>query len=136
MNLILNLLWLVLGGGLLIALEYALAGALLCVTVVGIPFGLQCFKMAGLGLWPFGRAFAVPPTGGAVRLVFNVLWFLFAGVWIFLSHIALAVAEFDGVPSFLQQMKIPFRMGSNPARRQIFFRDPDGNKLVVHKRKK
>src|SRR5438045_5106372 len=108
MNLILNLLWLVLGGGLLIALEYALAGALLCVTVVGIPFGLQCFKMAGLGLWPFGRAFAVPPTGGAVRLVFNVLWFLFAGVWIFLSHIALAVAlavTIIGIPFAVQHVK-------------------------------
>ena len=46
-------------------------------------------------------------------------------------HIALAVAEFDGVPSFLQQMKIPFRMGSNPARRQIFFRDPDGNLIEL-----
>src|SRR5213596_3154070 len=59
----------------------------------------------------------------------------FAGTWFAVGeqelHIALALADFDKVPSFLQQMKIPFRMGSNPARRQIFFRDPDGNLIEL-----
>ena len=49
-----NILWLVLAGFWL-ALGYALAGALLCITIIGIPFGIQAFKLAGLALWPFGR---------------------------------------------------------------------------------
>ena len=48
MSLLLNILWIVLGGGFVLWLEYVLVGLLLCVTVVGIPFGLQCFKIAGL----------------------------------------------------------------------------------------
>src|SRR5256885_3179379 len=108
---VVNLLWLVVGGGFVIALEYALVGVVLCVTIVGIPFGLQCFKMAGLGLWPFGRAFDPPldaGSGGALRLVLNVLWFVFAGVWIFLSHVVLAAGlavTIIGIPFALQHLK-------------------------------
>lgn len=54
---ILNLLWALLGGGLLTALEYVLAGLVLCITIIGIPFGVQCFKLAGLALFPFGKDF-------------------------------------------------------------------------------
>jgi catechol 2,3-dioxygenase-like lactoylglutathione lyase family enzyme len=46
-------------------------------------------------------------------------------------HIALGVADFDGVPAKLEALGIPFRTGSNPARRQIFFRDPDGNLIEL-----
>ena len=49
-----NILWLVLAGFWL-ALGYALAGALLCITIIGIPFGIQAFKLSVLALWPFGR---------------------------------------------------------------------------------
>ena len=51
MRFLLNLLWAILGGGLLTALQYLLAGLVCCVTIVGIPFGLQCFKLAGLALF-------------------------------------------------------------------------------------
>lgn len=54
MSLIGNLVWLVLGG-IVLAVLWAVAGLLICITVVGIPFGLQCFKFAGFVLWPFGR---------------------------------------------------------------------------------
>ncbi|HEX8701817.1 MAG TPA: YccF domain-containing protein [Myxococcaceae bacterium] len=54
MRLILNILWIILGGGFIIAIEYLIGGLLLCLTVIGIPFGMQCFKLAGLGLLPFG----------------------------------------------------------------------------------
>ena len=54
MSLLLNLLWLLLGG-FLVALAYALGGILLCITIIGIPFGIQHFKMVKLALWPFGR---------------------------------------------------------------------------------
>ena len=66
MRLILNVLWFIFGGGWLIGLEYLLAGVVLCVSVIGIPFGLQCFKLAGLGAWPFGKD-VVPAGGKAAR---------------------------------------------------------------------
>ena len=67
MRLLLNIVW-VIFGGFFIWLEYVFGGLILCLTVVGIPFGLQCFKLAGLGLWPFGRDVYDNPTfGKAVR---------------------------------------------------------------------
>ena len=49
-----NIIWVVFGG-FFIFLEYLFAGLLLCVTIVGIPFGLQAFKLAHMALWPFGK---------------------------------------------------------------------------------
>lgn len=109
MRLILNLLWALFGGGLLLALEYALAGLVCCLTVVGIPFGLQCFKLAGLALFPFGKDFSDGPGRGATRFIFNVLWLVFAGIWIFLSHVALALAlvpTIIGIPFAVQHVKL------------------------------
>ncbi len=112
MRLLLNLLWIVLGGGLLLCLEYLLAGLLLCLTIVGIPFGLQCFKIAGLALLPFGKD--IDPTGssapvGALRVTGNVLWFLVAGLWIFLTHVGFAIAlaiTIIGIPFAVQHFKL------------------------------
>ncbi len=53
MRLLGNILWILLGG-LCIAIGWALVGLVLCITIIGIPFGLQSFKMAKLALWPFG----------------------------------------------------------------------------------
>jgi len=112
MRLLLNLLWAVFGGGLVIFLEYVLAGAVLCLTVVGIPFGVQCFKIAGLGLFPFGKDIQEIRRGAgseAVGLLFNVIWFLVAGLWIFLSHLALALGlavTLIGIPFALQHLKL------------------------------
>jgi uncharacterized membrane protein YccF (DUF307 family) len=111
MNFLLNLLWFVLGGWL-IALGYLLGGAVLCLTVVGIPFGVQCFKLAGLAAWPFGkeiRTDRTAPGAGLLGGLFNVLWLLVAGVWIFLSQIALAVGlavTIIGIPFALQHLKL------------------------------
>jgi uncharacterized membrane protein YccF (DUF307 family) len=52
---LLNVLWIIFGGGFIIWLEYVVAGVILCITVIGIPFGVQCFKVAGIGLLPFGK---------------------------------------------------------------------------------
>jgi uncharacterized membrane protein YccF (DUF307 family) len=112
MRLVLNLLWIVLGGGFVIWLEYMIGGLLLCLTIVGIPFGVQCFKIAGMGLLPFGKQIheAKGSAGsGCLGLVMNVLWFLVAGVWIFLSHIGLAIASavtIIGIPFAVQHVKL------------------------------
>ncbi|MET0400857.1 MAG: YccF domain-containing protein [Cystobacter sp.] len=109
MRLILNILWMFLGGGFLIALEYLLGGLLLCLTVVGIPFGLQCFKLAGLGLFPFGKDIVDQPSATPLGCVLNVFWIVVAGVWIFLSHIALALGlavTLIGIPFAIQHVKL------------------------------
>ena len=62
MRLILNILWLVLSG-FWMALGYVLAGLIMCITVIGIPFGVQAFKLAAYVLWPFGRTLVPDPIG-------------------------------------------------------------------------
>jgi uncharacterized membrane protein YccF (DUF307 family) len=112
MRMLLNLLWIVLGGGFLIWLEYVIGGLLLCLTIVGIPFGVQCFKMAGMGLLPFGKQIQDDPTSasaGCLGVAMNVLWFLVAGLWICLSHLALALASaatIVGIPFAVQHVKL------------------------------
>jgi uncharacterized membrane protein YccF (DUF307 family) len=111
-RLLLNILWIVLGGGLVLCLEYLLAGLLLCLTIIGIPFGIQCFKVAGLALLPFGKD--IDPTAaalpeGALRTVFNVIWLLVAGIWIFLTHVGFAIAlaiTIIGIPFAVQHFKL------------------------------
>jgi uncharacterized membrane protein YccF (DUF307 family) len=124
MRLILNLLWAVFGGGFITALEYLLAGLLCCITIVGIPFGLQCFKIAALALFPFGKDFNGPRTT-AVSFLFNIVWLLIAGIWIFLSHLALAVplaVSIIGIPFAFQHVKLamlalaPFGVDVRPVR--------------------
>lgn len=112
MNLLLNVLWIVFGGGILIWLEYAIGGLLLCLTVVGIPFGLQCFKIAGLGLLPFGKDIIderQSAAGGCVGTGLNIFWIVVAGIWIFLSHLGLGLAlavTLIGIPFALQHLKL------------------------------
>lgn len=82
-----NILWLVFGG-LMIALEYFVAGIALCVTLIGIPFGIQAFKLGVLSLWPFGnKVVNMPQEPGCLSVVMNILWILIGGIWIALSHL-------------------------------------------------
>jgi uncharacterized membrane protein YccF (DUF307 family) len=87
MRVVLNILWLVLAG-VWMAIAYVVAGILLCITIIGIPFGVQAFKLAGYALWPFGRAL-VPSARRhkALTVVGNVLWVLLAGWWLALGHL-------------------------------------------------
>ena len=108
MRFLLNLLWAILGGGLVTAIEYVFAGIVCCVTIVGIPFGLQCFKLAALALFPFGKDFSSQGRG-AVSFIFNVIWLLFAGIWIFLTHLALGLSlavSIIGIPFAYQHLKL------------------------------
>ena len=100
------------GGGLLLWLEYMLAGLVLCLTIVGIPFGLQCFKIAGLALLPFGKEVGPLPgveASGVLLLVFNIVWAVVAGIWIFLTHLVLGISlavTIIGIPFALQHLKL------------------------------
>ena len=72
MRTLLNLIWLVLSG-LWLAIGYAIAGMIMCILIVTIPFGLQAFKLAGYSLWPFGRTVVKRPEAGGASVVGNVL---------------------------------------------------------------
>jgi uncharacterized membrane protein YccF (DUF307 family) len=84
-----NILWLVLAG-LWLAIGYLIAGVLNCLTIIGIPFGIASFRIAGYALWPFGRVVVDRPGKGAgtpMRLVGNIIWLLLSGLWLAIGHI-------------------------------------------------
>lgn len=106
---ILNLLWALLGGGLITAIEYALAGVVLCITIIGIPFGLQCFKLAGLALFPFGKDFDDSRPRGITNAPLNIVWLVLAGIWICITHLGLALGlalSIIGIPFAIQHVKL------------------------------
>lgn len=109
MRLVLNILWLVLAGFWL-AISYVIAGAILCVTIIGIPFGVQSFKLAGYALWPFGRALVPSATRRkGLSAIANVLWFILAGWWLALAHLwagALLCLTIVGIPLGVACMKM------------------------------
>lgn len=104
-----NILWLVLGGFWL-AVGYAIAGLILCVTVLGIPFGVQSFKLAGYSLWPFGRVVVTDPdAGSALGCVGNVLWLVLAGWWLAIGHVVTGIAlclTMIGIPLGVANFKL------------------------------
>lgn len=109
MKIIGNIIWL-LFGGVLIALEYFVASILLCVTIVGIPFGLQSMKLGILALWPFGSEVVHKENAhGCLSTLMNVIWFLIGGVWILLTHLIFGLffcITIVGIPFGLQHFKL------------------------------
>jgi uncharacterized membrane protein YccF (DUF307 family) len=80
LNLLGNLIWLIFGG-FFAALGYFFGGIFLCITIVGIPWGLQCFKLAGLVLWPFGKeVVSSSKNTGCLSTIFNIVWLLSGGL--------------------------------------------------------
>ena len=78
-----NILWIIFGG-LISALGWILAGCLWCITILGIPIGLQCFKLSSISFNPFGKE--IKYEGGAVSFLVNILWFLFSGLELALGN--------------------------------------------------
>ena len=72
-----NILWF-LFGGLIGGLAWVLAGCLWCITIIGIPVGLQCFKFASLAFFPFGKE--VVYGGGGFSFLVNLIWIIFFGL--------------------------------------------------------
>ena len=109
MGCFMNLLWLLLGG-IFTAAEYVLASLLMMITIVGIPFGMQTLKLAGLALWPFGKEVrSGERSSGCLYVLMNVLWILLGGIWISLSHLvfgALLCITVIGIPFGLQHFKL------------------------------
>ena len=76
MHLLGNILWLILGG-FVSGLGWIITGIIWCATIIGIPIGMQCFKLALMSFVPFGRE--VRYEGGAASFIVNVFWFIFGG---------------------------------------------------------
>ncbi len=104
-----NLIWLVLAGFWL-AVGYVSAGIANCLTIIGIPFGIQAFKLAGFALWPFGRAVVRDPhRDAALSTVGNVIWFVLGGAVLALAHLLLGLLlclTVIGIPLGLASMKM------------------------------
>ncbi|MFM7063271.1 MAG: YccF domain-containing protein [Actinomycetes bacterium] len=122
-----NLLWFVFAG-IWLALGYAVAGLLMCITIIGIPFGIQAFKLAGFALWPFGKEI-VSDNGSTevLEVVANIVWLVLFGWGIFIASLTTAVVlciTIIGIPFAWQSLKIgvmglwPFGRTVVPGRNQ------------------
>lgn len=97
-------------GGFVIFLGYLLGGIVLCLTIIGIPFGIQCFKLAGGVLAPFGREVQeTEPPGGALALIMNIIWIILPGLELAIMHLCLAAffaLTIVGIPLAMQHIKL------------------------------
>jgi uncharacterized membrane protein YccF (DUF307 family) len=104
-----NIIW-ILFGGFIIALEYFVASLVLIVTIIGIPFGIQTFKLGLLALLPFGSEIREKPqSSGCLTTLMNIIWILFGGIWIALSHFVFGCLFFItiiGIPFGRQHFKL------------------------------
>lgn len=111
-----NILWFIFGG-LILGLCWFLAGVIMFCTIVGIPWARACFLIGSFAMWPFGRE-AIDRRAithqtdigtGTLGTLGNVLWFIFAGIWLAISHLTAAVSAFItiiGIPFGLQHLKL------------------------------
>lgn len=104
-----NILWLIFGG-LECALGYLSGSVVLMITIVGIPFGIQTLKLGIFCLWPFGSTVCTSDdNSGCISIPMNVIWLIFGGLWVFLSHILLGTIlciTIIGFPFGIQHFKM------------------------------
>lgn len=108
MRTLLNIIWLVLCGWWM-ALLYTLAGLVMCILIITIPFGLQAFKLAGFMLWPFGRTVIRRPEAGGASMIGNVIWVVLVGWELAIGHLAsaaLLAITIIGIPLALANLKL------------------------------
>jgi uncharacterized membrane protein YccF (DUF307 family) len=108
MRTLLNLIWLIFAGFWL-ALGYFLAGIICCVLIITLPFGIAAFRIGVFALWPFGKTIVRRPEAGALSMVGNVIWFVFAGLWLAIGHLVSGIAlciTIIGIPLGLANFKL------------------------------
>ncbi|BDR54764.1 hypothetical protein KIMH_08750 [Bombiscardovia apis] len=106
MRLLGNIIWLILGG-LFLSLSWAFVGLILSITIVGLPLGVQAFKMAKLTLSPFGKT--VYYGGGLGSTIANVFWIVLVGWWMALGYVVAGLANMItiiGIPFGIQSFKM------------------------------
>lgn len=115
-----NILWLLLGG-IFMAFGWFLSGLILCVTIIGIPFGIQCMKIAGLVIWPFGKTVEIGDFGVG-GLFLNLLWIVIFGWELAIGHLIVAALFFItiiGIPFGCQHIKLA-KLGFIPFGAKIY----------------
>jgi uncharacterized membrane protein YccF (DUF307 family) len=104
-----NIIWLIFGG-LLAGLGYIIGGLLLCLTIIGIPFGVQSIKLGIATFAPFGKEIVeLPEANSLLRVIFNVIWLLLFGWEIALAHAGSALLlaiTIIGIPFAVQHVKL------------------------------
>ena len=109
MNLLLNVLWFIIGGWV-IALGYLLGAVVMFITIIGIPFGVACFKLALLAAAPFGQEIREKePPSGCLAILLNVIWIILPGLELALIHLLLALVfaiTIIGLPFAAQHLKM------------------------------
>lgn len=106
MSILGNIIWFIFGG-IFAGLGWFLIGLLWCVTIIGIPVGLQCFKFGRLSFFPFGKS--IKYGGGAGSLLLNIFWLIFGGVEMALAHVTFGLTlcvTIIGIPFGLQHFKL------------------------------
>ena len=108
MRIIGNIIWLILAGWAF-ALAFALAGVIMFIFIVTIPWGIASFRLANYVLWPFGRTSVPNPDAGVASLLGNIIWIVFAGLWIAIGFIVYGVTlclTIIGIPFGIQSFKL------------------------------
>ena len=109
MRTILNVVWFVFGGGLLLGIGYGIAALICFALIVTIPFGVASLRLASYSLWPFGRTVISRPGAGVASGLANILWVVLAGWWLALSHVLAGVAlclTLIGIPFGIAHFKL------------------------------
>ncbi len=100
-----NIIWIIFGG-LITSLSWLVLGVILCITIVGIPFGKQCFKFAGLSLSPFGKEANIDFSKHPIM---NIIWLILFGWELFLGYICSGIIlciTIVGIPFGVQIFKL------------------------------
>ena len=108
MRTLLNIIWFVLSG-VWLAIAYALAGVVMCLLIITIPFGIASFRIAAFCLWPFGRVIVRKGDAGAGSTIGNIIWIILAGWWLALAHLVsgiLLCITIIGIPLGLANFKL------------------------------
>ncbi len=109
MRFILNVLWVVFGGGFVLAIGYGFAALICFALIVTIPFGIASLRLASYALWPFGRTIVDRRDAGVASGVANIVWLLVAGWWIALTHLTAGIAQcitIIGIPFGIANFKL------------------------------
>ncbi len=113
MTLLLNLAWFIVGGGFFAGLGWLFVGGLLAISVVGLPFAVAAWRIAGFAAWPFGRTLVDIRDLGERQIVgtglANLLWVIFAGIWLWIGHVVAGIglcATIIGIPFGLAHFRL------------------------------
>ena len=108
MAFLLNVLWLLLGG-LVAALAWVIAAAIMAITIIGLPWAFAAMRIALYTLLPFGHEIRSRPDAGMLSLLGNIIWFVLAGWWLAIAHLVLAVGlaiTIIGIPFAWAHLKL------------------------------